>query len=423
MQSKADSELVELTRLGDKEAFGWLILRYEQLARRVAYRLVRDVEVAQELTQEAMLQAYLSLNRLQKLDSFRSWLYGIVLNVCRSYLRDQKLDFFSLENLTGGLRFEVLALADADSNPPAIAEARELHRKVMEAVQVLPAKTRITTLLFYFEELSLQEIAAILGISVVAVKGRLHKGRQRLKQQLLATYPEAVYSSQANKLPGQTRTRNRKMLKATIMAIQPSKTTAHNVVVLLDESRQRILPIWIGRYEADCIGIGLNKTPVSRPLAYNFMANIIEAGGGKLEAVQVARLANDTFYGIAKFRFGDRVQEIDCRPSDALALATITDSPIFVAEEVFQQAGIIVPENAVIRTKIDDYTPSSQSMPAILPRQESQAGGSVANTQENFAQPKQQLLESLFGELIKPKARGSANLRYRLTQAKARHIL
>ncbi len=85
-----DAELVVLARLGDKEAFGHLVERYQQMAQHIAMGMLADEDTASELAQEALLRAYLSLGRLRNEESFRSWLYGIVLNVCRSYLRDQR---------------------------------------------------------------------------------------------------------------------------------------------------------------------------------------------------------------------------------------------------------------------------------------------------------------------------------------------
>ncbi len=104
MHEREDAGLVSLARSGDKDAFGLLIERYHQMARRVAAGVVADGGVARELAQEAMLQAYLSLDRLRDPERFQSWLYGIVLNVCRGYLRDRDTSFLSLEALACGSR-------------------------------------------------------------------------------------------------------------------------------------------------------------------------------------------------------------------------------------------------------------------------------------------------------------------------------
>ncbi|MGH2542180.1 MAG: RNA polymerase sigma factor, partial [Ardenticatenaceae bacterium] len=83
MDEREDAVLVELARRGEKEAFGVLIGRYHGMAERVAMGMVSQIELARDLAQEAMLQAYLSLGSLRDDRRFQSWLYGIVLNVCR----------------------------------------------------------------------------------------------------------------------------------------------------------------------------------------------------------------------------------------------------------------------------------------------------------------------------------------------------
>ena len=182
MDERSDTELVARARAGSREAFGELIERHYEMATRVAMRLVRGKECARDLVQEAMLQAYLSLADLREESAFTSWLYGIVLNVCRSYIRDQKVEFCSLEGMAGGRWREEYPLADPAPTPEEAAEARELHQRVLAAVDGLSPRIRRATLLFYFEQLSIPEIAAILNISKAAVKGRLYQARKQLRE-------------------------------------------------------------------------------------------------------------------------------------------------------------------------------------------------------------------------------------------------
>ena len=134
----SDRELVELARHGDKKAFGELAERHQQPARKMALRMVADEEVVKELVQEALLEAYLSLGDLRQPEKFRSWLCGILLNLCRSYLREQK-------RRGGGdareLAREALAwwkLQSVLPGPEEVAEAREQHRLVLGAIEELP---------------------------------------------------------------------------------------------------------------------------------------------------------------------------------------------------------------------------------------------------------------------------------------------
>lgn len=180
MQHEADDVLVALARSGDKQAFGELLQRYQQMALHIARSMVRQEEIAHELAQEALLAAYLSLHQLRENSHFKSWLYSIVLNVCRSYLRGLKGSTCSLEALLGGTHGEALVRLDNCVDPQEIVEERELHRLVLQAVQNLAPKERSATLLFYYEQFSIHEIATLLHISEAAVKSRLFQARKHL---------------------------------------------------------------------------------------------------------------------------------------------------------------------------------------------------------------------------------------------------
>lgn len=350
MELKTDSELVELARGGDKEAFGELIERYMPMACRITRRMMHDPELGRELAQEAMLEAFLSLGHLRDTARFKSWLYGIVLNVCRSYLRSQKAEYFSLDSLAGGLRFEAIDYTGPVLDPAQVAEQRELHQTVLQTVNFLSPRNRAATLMFYYEQLSMPEIAAILGVSVTAVKGRLHKSRQQLRQRLMA---ELDYLSTE---PVQPENRRRTMVKVTIADVVPQeretggKTHTHYAVVLLDEVGRRAVPIWVGKFEGEAIALGLREIEVPRPLTFTFMAKLLEASGAALQEIRIEALKDDTFYAVAKLRIGDKSQEIDARPSDALALAVRTGSPIYASEEVLAKAGLAIPETVNLAT-------------------------------------------------------------------------
>ena len=200
MANDDDTTLVLRAKRGDKDAFGILVDRYQPMTLRIAGRMTANRDVARELAQEALLHAYLSLDGLRDATRFESWLYGIVLNVCRGHFRARREDHASLEALTGGLRLESTPLGSGsfEPAPQEVVEAQELHRTVLRAVDSLSPKTRAATLLFYYEQLTVREIAATLGISVAAVKGRLHKARNRLRD-LLADVKPGFSATDANK--------------------------------------------------------------------------------------------------------------------------------------------------------------------------------------------------------------------------------
>jgi RNA polymerase sigma-70 factor (ECF subfamily) len=117
MIDRSDTDLIALARAGDKVAFGQLIERHQPMVRRIATKMVRNEYLAQELTQETLLQAYLSLDQLRDDGRFQSWLYGITLNVCKSYLRLQKVNLLSWESLMGGTRVDPAILSRSAPDP------------------------------------------------------------------------------------------------------------------------------------------------------------------------------------------------------------------------------------------------------------------------------------------------------------------
>lgn len=346
MHGTTDAQLVAQARSGDKGAFGHLIERHQRMAERVAMGVVAHRELARDLAQEGLLQAYLSLDRLRDAERFQSWLYGIVLNVCRSHLSDQKADLLSLEALAGGVHYEALPLGAIEPGPQEVAEARELHTAVLRAVQGLSPKNRAATLLFYYEQLSVREVAATLGISVAAAKGRLHKARSQLRELLLPVIAEPTHAEPRPQEEGT-------MLEVTVADViggerKDEKTGGSftmTVVLLVGEDMRRVLPIWMGQPEGNAIALGLTGLQTPRPLTFDFMARVVEAAGAELEEVRVESLKNDTFYAVAKFRRGEAVHEVDARPSDAMALAVCTERPIYVADEVMERAGKDIPED------------------------------------------------------------------------------
>jgi hypothetical protein len=240
------------------------------------------------------------------------------------------------------MSIDATTFSDEQIDPEAIVEERELHCTILRAVNALSPRERAATLLFYYEQLSLREVAAILEISLVAVKGRLYKARRQLKEELLTLFD-------AEKEDSSLRQRRRTMIKVTVVDAVRLLKERISTVVLLDEASHRALGIWIGEAEATMIDKGLSQTALPRPMTNNFMASILKAAGATLEEVRIVTLKDEIFYAIAKIRSGDIVNEIDARPSDAIALAVVTGSPVFVAEEILEKCGVALPEGKTLR--------------------------------------------------------------------------
>ncbi|MEI6503724.1 MAG: bifunctional nuclease family protein [Armatimonadota bacterium] len=115
-------------------------------------------------------------------------------------------------------------------------------------------------------------------------------------------------------------------------------------VLLADEEETRLLPIWIGPFEANAIALELQGKTYPRPLTHDLLRSVIEALGYAVTQVSVTRLEAGTFYAELTLQGEGRTVQIDARPSDALALALRTGASIFVAEDVLAENQILARE-------------------------------------------------------------------------------
>ena len=126
----------------------------------------------------------------------------------------------------------------------------------------------------------------------------------------------------------------------TIDSIRVSPMNYQRVVILKEKGSDRYLPIWIGPAEADAIAVKLQDLSVPRPLTHDLLRTIIDTLGGSVQHILVNDLQNDTFYAKITIQTDGLTKEIDCRPSDAVALAVRVQVPIYAEESVLDKAGI-----------------------------------------------------------------------------------
>jgi RNA polymerase sigma-70 factor, ECF subfamily len=175
-----DSQLVTRVLAGEKTAFGLLIDRYCPAAIKLARRVLGDTLEAEDVAQEALLQAFLGLASLRNPDSFRPWLLGIVVNLSKMRIRARR-DWHPAEEWHGGRVPEDFTLADLQPSPEAIYEVRELQEIVLAAVRTLPNDQQQAVRMHYVDGLTLWDIGKLAGVAVGAVKVRLHRARVRLR--------------------------------------------------------------------------------------------------------------------------------------------------------------------------------------------------------------------------------------------------
>ncbi|HEY72721.1 MAG TPA: bifunctional nuclease family protein [Thermoflexia bacterium] len=144
------------------------------------------------------------------------------------------------------------------------------------------------------------------------------------------------------------------MVKVKVESIQISLMSEHRVILLREIGSERLLPIFIGPYEAEAIAIRLREIELPRPLTHDLLNNIITEMGGQVSHITVNALRNDTFYAYITVKLGGRELEIDARPSDAIALAVRANVPIFVEDDVMAEG--IVPAADISDMEDDDLS-------------------------------------------------------------------
>ncbi|MGK7905587.1 MAG: bifunctional nuclease family protein [Hormoscilla sp.] len=136
------------------------------------------------------------------------------------------------------------------------------------------------------------------------------------------------------------------MIEMKVAGIALDAGTRSPIVLLKDTTERRALPIYIGQDQARAIISALERQNPPRPLTHDLMINIMSAWDMTLERVIVHSLQDNTFYAVLTVREGEEKKDIDARPSDAIALAIRTGTPIWVMEEVVADASIPVDQEA-----------------------------------------------------------------------------
>jgi RNA polymerase sigma-70 factor (ECF subfamily) len=165
-----EPELIARILDGDDEAYRVLIDRYKRGLYRHCFRFVRDEDEAEDLTQQAFIEAFVHLDKYNAHYRFSTWLYKIATNLALMHLRRHHT-----------LRLDEGELDRVLSDLPG-AEQMALHRELHEAVDVLPIKYRTVVQMHYWQGKSYAEIAAGMGTSIGSVKGWMSRAKRQLKE-------------------------------------------------------------------------------------------------------------------------------------------------------------------------------------------------------------------------------------------------
>ena len=186
MEAAVDWALVQRVQAGDVRAFDQLIVKYRERLYAIVYNLTSNREDTSDLTQEAFIKAFRSINYFKGDSSFFTWLYRIAVNASLTHIKRNRLRrFFSFDNLDEQVSKSELVEALTDrmqTDKPSLV--KELQEKLNEALQRLSLNHRTVVVLFEIEGLSHQEIAQVMECSEGTVRSRLHYAKQQLQSYL-----------------------------------------------------------------------------------------------------------------------------------------------------------------------------------------------------------------------------------------------
>lgn len=170
-----ESKIIEQIRAGDIDRYADLIDAYKNVVYNLSYRMTGNSSDAEDLTQQAFLKAFEALGRFDTRCRFFPWLYTIALNLVRTFIKKHH------KNARRPL--EDLAEPSTGDDPAAMLEKRQQSQIVFEMVRQLPLKLREAVVLRFYQDLTYNQIAGLLQISVSAAKMRVNRGVKALARQ------------------------------------------------------------------------------------------------------------------------------------------------------------------------------------------------------------------------------------------------
>ena len=178
-----DLEIIEAVLQGDRERYGELVSRYQLAAWKLAYSFVGNMEEAKDISQNGFVKAYHHLRQFRKDAKFSTWLYRIIANECKDFLRQQgrQPELVSLSEdpvADDPLPFD---LPDPALDPRQTAHNRELAGRLAQAIGRLPMKQKSAFVLHHLNGLPLQEISQVMGCRLGTVKVHLFRATETLR--------------------------------------------------------------------------------------------------------------------------------------------------------------------------------------------------------------------------------------------------
>ncbi len=130
-------------------------------------------------------------------------------------------------------------------------------------------------------------------------------------------------------------------IEMKIKGLMVDPVTNMPIVILKDEAEERVLPIWVGIFEANAIALRIEDIETPRPMTHDLLRNLIESLQANVRKIVVTDLKDNTYFAQIHLDVDGGSQAIDARPSDAIALALRTEAPIYVEQDVLEQSSAL----------------------------------------------------------------------------------
>ena len=183
----SEREFVRKIQAGDREALKALYEQYSEIVFNVCLRILSDQQEAEDITQEVFFKAYKNLKNFRSGSKLSTWLYTVVSNHCLMMARSNKKHaYISLDDEDALI--DKKNITDWDTNPDKLAENKELGGILDEAIKKLAPEYRVVFMLRDIQGFSTEETGEAIGLSVPAVKSRLHRARAFLRNELNNTF-------------------------------------------------------------------------------------------------------------------------------------------------------------------------------------------------------------------------------------------
>jgi RNA polymerase sigma-70 factor (ECF subfamily) len=200
-----DALLMLRVKGGDMEAFETLVEKYKHPIINVMFRMIRDLDEAEDLAQNVFLRVYQSADRYQASAKFSTWIFTIARHLCLNEIRRRSRhpeDSLESSQSDNGDQPAKQFQDTRTFSPPQAFLHGELERKIQEAIAELPEKQRLAISLCQEDELSYEEIAEVLECSISATKSLIHRGRETLKQKLKPYLQSGAWEDDSATLKG-----------------------------------------------------------------------------------------------------------------------------------------------------------------------------------------------------------------------------